>query len=301
MIEIEWEYLGALQAILTTGSMVTDERTGVGTLALTNVTLEHSDVSENFPLLMSKSVPWKAVAGELLWFLEGSGSDKRLAEITFGDPERKTIWTANAEAPYWKDKAKFPGDLGRVYGVQWRSWKKCRYTMAGMKTEHVDQIKDLITRAKANPSDRRLIVSGWNPAELDEMALPPCHMMFQINILDGNLDLLMVQRSADMFLGVPFNIASYAALMHILAKEIGVRARKLTIVLGNAHIYLNHMDQVRELISRKGDILARKNPFLVINNDAQLFKPDGSIAYKVSDFEVHDYDPSPPISAPMAV
>lgn len=298
---IEYHYLANLELILKHGTVVEDERTGVGTIAMTNVMLEQEDVTEWFPILTSKRVPWKPVIGELLWFLEGSCDDQRLAEITFGDKSRETIWTANAQAPYWKHKARFDGDLGRVYGVQWRSWKQHVFTMDGFRTKNIDQLRDLINRAKSNPSDRRLIVTAWNPAELDMMALPPCHLLFQVNILDGNLDLLMVQRSADMFLGVPFNIASYAALMHILGRELNVRPRKLSIVLGNAHIYKNHVDQVNELLSRRKEIGALPTPTLSINNDAQLFNDDGTIGYKVSDFVLNDYEPLSTIKAPMAV
>lgn len=306
MLDIEWDYLGVLESILHYGEEINDERTGVGTIALTNQMIEHQDVSESFPLLLSKKVPWKPVVGELLWFLEGSGSDKRLAEITFGDPDHKTIWTANAQAPYWIDKAKFPGDLGRVYGTQWRDWRSPIKVPNGHWSDcngvkHLDQLKDIIERAKKNPSDRRLIVSAWNPGELDQMALPPCHMLFQINIINGKMDMMMVQRSCDMFLGVPFNIASYALLLHILAKEVGVQPRKLSILLINAHIYKNHVDQVNELLSRKPKILGLKPPTLSINNDAQLFNDDGSIGYKVSDFVINDYDPLPTIKAEMAV
>lgn len=299
-MNIEHDYLDALTLILERGDKVTDERTGVGTLACTNILIEH-DVSESFPLFVSKRVPWKPVVGELLWFLEGSSSNRRLAEITFGDEEHNTIWTANAEAPYWTPKAKFKGDLGRVYGVQWRDWRSFKYTWDGMVPQSFDQLRDLIDRAKSNPSDRRLIVSAWNPAELNQMALPPCHMLFQVNILNGHMDLTMVQRSCDMFLGVPFNIASYALLLHILAREIGVKPRKVSILLVNAHIYLNHLDQVHELLDRESEIAKLPRPWLSINKDAQLFNDDGSIGYKVSDFAIHDYDPLPTISAPMAV
>jgi thymidylate synthase len=313
-MNIEYDYLSALEDIMDRGETITNERTGVGTKALTNVMIEHSDVSDHFPLLISKKVPWKPVIGELLWFLEGSGSDRRLAEITFGDGDHKTIWTANFEkqgleliertigSPYADDMLKHERSLGRVYGVQWRSWRgQPKYTFSGHKPTEIDQLTDLIDRAKDNPSDRRLIVTAWNPADIDEMALPPCHMMFQVNIINGHLDLLMVQRSADMFLGVPFNIASYAALMHILGREIGATPRKLSIVLGNAHIYLNHFDQVTELLNRTDEVFKRDLPTLSINKDAQLFNDDGSIGYQVSDFTVNDYDPLPTIKAPMAV
>jgi thymidylate synthase len=192
-------YMDILKDILEFGDHVDTERTGVGTIVLTNQVIEHSDVEAAFPILISRKVPFKVMAGELLWFLEGSTNDDRLAEITFGDPKHDTIWTANYNAPSWQSNIRhdLPSkhrNLGKIYGRNWRGF-------AGK----VDQIRELIAQIKTNPSDRRLIVSSWNPSELPEMALPPCHIMFQVNIVNGNLDLCWFQRSADFGLGIPFN------------------------------------------------------------------------------------------------
>jgi thymidylate synthase len=158
------------------------------------------NLTDGFPAVTTKKLAFKAVKSELLWFIEGSGDDNRLKELNGSE---KTIWTANAAADYWKPKAKFDGDLGRVYGVQWRNWQRPDGTT-------LDQLGDVIERIKTNPNDRRLIVSAWNPGELEQMALPPCHMMFQFFVAGDKLSIHMYQRSCDMFLGVPFNIASYA-------------------------------------------------------------------------------------------
>ena len=161
---------------------------------------------------------FKAVKSELIWFIEGSGNERRLCEILHGtrSPNKKTIWTANANAPYWKPKARYQGDLGRVYGVQWRHWTNSR-------GQEIDQLADVITRIKTSPYDRRLIVTAWNPGELDQMALPPCHRDYQFYIANGKISLHMNQRSADMFLGVPFNIASYALLLSMVAQVTNLK------------------------------------------------------------------------------
>jgi thymidylate synthase len=302
-------YIDILKDILEFGDKVDTERTGVGTTVLTNQTIEHSDVDAAFPILISKKVPFKIMAGELLWFLEGSTSDARLAEITFGDSNHDTIWTANYNAPAWQNKPShdYPGKksrpLGPIYGRQWRCFGG-----------HIDQIVDLIDRIKTNPSDRRLIVTAWNPKDVDSCALPPCHIMFQVNIINGNLDLCWFQRSMDAFLGGPFNMASYALLMKILAKETGYKARKLTGFIGNAHIYNNHLDQANTLIDRfekdrnlRGMIrgyqagLSGAMPRVHINNTSSLFNPDGSIGLTVDSFELSNYNPHSAIKAQMAV
>ena len=311
----EEQYLCVLKDILREGEEINDERTGVGTLALTNQVIEHGDVNLAFPVLITKKIPFKVVIGELLWFLEGSGSDRRLAEITFGDGDHKTIWTANWESnPYRyptqsiKNATDFQGarNLGQVYGVQWRNWSARDGTP-------VDQIQELIDGIKKDPSGRRHMVTAWRPDQLGSMSLPPCHLMFQCNVIAGHLDLCWFQRSADMFLGIPFNMASYAALMHIIAKECNLIPRKLTGFIGNAHIYSNHMSQVKELISRKYDIpyFSVRQAYnerdkllssrLNINNNSQLFNSDGSIGYSVDDFSLSGYNPMSTIQAPMAV
>jgi thymidylate synthase len=238
--------------------------------------------SEGFPAMTTKKLAWKAVVSELLWFIEGSGDDNRLKEILSKD---QTIWTANSEADYWKPKAKFPGDLGRVYGVQWRHWRRPNGT-------EVDQLADLVERLKKDPSDRRLIVTAWNPGELGEMALPPCHMIFQCFVANGKISLHMFQRSCDMFLGVPFNIASYGLLLKMLAQVTELEADELILTLGDAHIYHNHFDAVKEQLTREPLAL----PTLWLNPEVKsLFD------FKMSDIELKDYQHHPPIKAPMAV
>ncbi|OGC89012.1 thymidylate synthase, partial [Candidatus Adlerbacteria bacterium RIFCSPHIGHO2_02_FULL_54_18] len=198
-------------------------------------------MSEGFPAVTTKKLAFKAVKSELLWFLEGSSDDNRLKELNGSE---RTIWTDNAEAPYWKPKAKFDGDLGRIYGVQWRKWRS-------VDGRIVDQIKDAVEKIKKSPSDRRIIVTAWNPGEIDQMGLPPCHMLFQFFVANGKLSLHMVQRSCDMFLGVPFNIASYSLLLHMMAQVTDTVADECVLTLNDAHIYHEHFDAVKEQLSRE--------------------------------------------------
>src|SRR3990167_9493234 len=198
-------------------------------------------MADGFPAVTTKKLAFKAVKSELLWFLEGSNDDNRLKSLNGSE---KTIWTDNAQADYWKPKAKFDGDLGRIYGVQWRKWQ----TTDG---RIVDQIKDAVEKIKKSPSDRRIIVTAWNPGEVDQMALPPCHMLFQFFVADGKLSLHMVQRSCDMFLGVPFNIASYSLLLHMMAQVTGTVADECVLTLNDADVYHEHFDAVQEQLSRE--------------------------------------------------
>ena len=245
MVDFETQYLNLLEDILTNGERRAD-RTGTGTIGVFSRQLR-IDLQAGFPLLTTKKVPFKSVLSELLWFMEGSGDERRLAEILHGtrDDSKKTIWSPNAEGTTGaKYKPQFKGDLGRVYGVQWRTWAK-------PNGEHVDQLAEVIHKLKNNPTDRRIILSAWNPGELDLMALPPCHMFAQFyRSNDGRIDCKMYQRSVDTFLGLPFNIASYATLVHIIANEVGGYPGILTMDLGDTHIYLDHVDQVREQLSR---------------------------------------------------
>ena len=197
------QYLDALRNVLETGADKKD-RTGTGTKAIFGMQQRYN-MEDGFPAMTTKKLPWKSIVSELLWFIEGSGDERRLAEILYGtrDKNKKTIWTANAEADYWKPKAKFEGDLGRIYGVQWRHWK-------APEGKEIDQLKNAIELIKNNPTSRRIIVNAWNPGEIDKMALPPCHTFFQFFVANNKLSLQMYQRSCDMFLGVPFNIASYS-------------------------------------------------------------------------------------------
>lgn len=277
---MEQSYLDALRLILETG-VDRDDRTGTGTRALFGLQMRFN-MNDGFPAITTKKLAWKAVKSELLWFLEGSTDDNRLKELNGSE---KTIWTANAEADYWKPQAAFPGDLGRVYGAQWRDWKKPDGT-------HVDQIADVIAEIRKNPNSRRLIVTAWNPGELDHMALPPCHMFFQFFVADGKLSLLMHQRSCDMFLGVPFNIASYSLLLHMVAHVTGLTAHEFIHSLGDAHIYNNHFDAVKEQLSRR----PLPPPTLSLNPEVTVI--DG---FSMDDINLINYESHPAIKAPMAV
>ena len=291
------QYKEALQFILDNGKNKTD-RTGVGTKSVFGYQMRFN-LQEGFPATTTKKLAWRAVISELLWFLEGSGDERRLAEILHGtrDPEKKTIWTANAEADYWKPKAKYDGDLGRVYGVQWRRWQAAdtywnpALSGAVLMPREVDQIANLIEGIKKDPSGRRHIISAWNPGEIDQMALPPCHVMSQFDVTDGKLSCQLYQRSCDMFLGVPFNIASYSLLTHIIARECGLDVGDFIWTGGDVHIYNNHFDAVKEQLSREEMPL----PKLIIHPDKKLG------TYTVDDFCLDGYNPHPPIKAEMAV
>ncbi len=241
------------------------------------------NLEDGFPAVTTKKLAWKAVVSELLWFLEGSNDERRLAEILYEDKrenleDKKTIWTQNAEADYWKDKSKFIGDVGKIYGVQWRNFNG------------VDQIHLLIEGLKKNPNSRRHILTAWNPSELNEMSLPPCHAFSQFFVSNKKLSCQLYQRSCDMFLGVPFNIASYSLLIHIIAEECKLGVGDFVHSLGDFHIYEEHFDQVKIQLTRK----ARQLPTLE-------FLPKKMSDYKTSDFELHNYDPHPKILAPMNV
>ena len=290
------QYNQALRHVLEHGVNKTD-RTGVGTRSVFGYQMRFN-LQDGFPATTTKKLAWRAVVSELLWFLEGSGDERRLAEILHGtrDSEKKTIWTANAEAEYWKPNAKFEGDLGRVYGVQWRQWLAPRVMyhpdsgITDMQLEAIDQISNLIIMLKHNPSSRRHIISAWNPGDLDRMALPPCHVMAQFDVTDNKLSCQLYQRSCDMFLGVPFNIASYSLLTHIIARECGFEVGDFIWTGGDCHIYNNHFDAVNEQLTRE----ERALPTL-------KFETKELWQYKVDDFVLEGYDPHPPIKAEMAV
>lgn len=242
------------------------------------------NLKEGFPAVTTKKLAFKAVRSELLWFIEGGSDDNRLKELNGSE---RTIWTDNAEADYWKPKAKFDGDLGRVYGVQWRHWK----TPEGGE---VDQLGTIVDRIKNNPTDRRLIVSAWNPGELDQMALPPCHMLFQFfpNTKDRTLSLHMIQRSCDMFLGVPFNIASYALLLSMVAQVTDYTPHECILTLNDAHIYHDHFDAVTEQLSRDPLPL----PTLWLNPEVTTLE-----GFTMDDIRLDNYQSHPAIKAKMAV
>lgn len=278
-------YHDLLRKVLVQGQDSFD-RTGVGTRSLFAEQLRFN-LQQGFPAVTTKKLAWKAVVAELLWFIEGSSDERRLAEIQYGtrDKEKTTIWTANANADYWKHKSRFDGDLGRVYGVQWRHWKKTK----GWET--VDQLTNLINGLKSDPYGRRHILSAWNPGELDLMALPPCHMMSQFYIRNNILSCQMYQRSCDAFLGLPFNIASYALLTHLIAKTTGANVGELVITLGDVHIYNNHFDAVETQLSRKPKTL----PTLDISGAADLWSA------KLDDCKLIGYESDSAIKADMAV
>jgi len=300
-------YLNALQQVLEQGT-TRDDRTGTGTISLFGMQQRYN-LADGFPAVTTKKLAWKSVVSELLWFIEGSGDEKRLREILYGsrDSEKSTIWTANATAPYWAPKAKFKGDLGRVYGVQWRKWRTpvehkaetykddCGswYQRDGyVHFKETDQLKDLIAGIKKDPHGRRHILSAWNPGELDAMALPPCHTLAQFYVADGRLSCQMYQRSCDMFLGVPFNIASYSLLTAMIAQVCGLAVGEFVHVLGDAHIYLNHVEQVKEQLTREPLPAAT----LWLNPDVTEIDK-----FTMSDIRLDDYTHHDPIQAEMAV
>jgi thymidylate synthase len=277
---MEQAYLDALRRIMNEG-VDRDDRTGTGTRALFGLQMRFN-MKDGFPAITTKKLAFKAVKSELLWILEGSGDDNRLKELNGSE---KTIWTANATADYWTPKAAFPGDLGRVYGVQWRKWLK-------PDGSTVDQIAEVIEMIKKDPNSRRLIVTAWNPGELDQMALPPCHMFFQFFVADGKLSLLMHQRSCDMFLGVPFNIASYSLLLHMVARATGLEAHEFVHSLGDAHIYMNHFEAVEEQLTRE----PLPFPSLWLNPDVKDID-----SFTMDDIKLENYQSHETIKAPMAV
>ena len=274
-------YLDVMQKIMDEG--VDREGRNGKTRALFAIQMRF-DLRRGFPAVTTKKLAFKAVKSELLWFLEGSGDDNRLKELNGSE---RTIWTDNAEADYWKPKAKFPGDLGRVYGVQWRHWKK-------PDGGEVDQIAAVVDKIKSTPTDRRLVVSAWNPGELDQMALPPCHMLFQFfpNPEAKTLSLHMVQRSCDMFLGVPFNIASYSLFLAMVAQVTGYTPDEAVFSFNDAHIYHEHFDAVKEQLCREPFPL----PSLALN--PQVHDING---FHMEDIELQNYQSHPTIKAKMIV
>ena len=298
------QYLELLQDILTNGE-IKDDRTGIGTISVFGRNLRF-DLRRGFPAVTTKKLAWKACVGELLWFIEGSQDERRLAELTHGTREGVvTIWTPNALAPYWKPKAKFDGDLGRIYGVQWRHWKSHipegepdiddEYGKTWFDPIHkeIDQLSILIEGIKQDPNGRRHILTTWNPGELDSMALPPCHVLCQFYVnKNKELSCHMYQRSVDVFLGLPFNIASYALLTHLIAQVCGLGVAELVISTGDTHIYTNHVEQVKEQLSRTPLPLAT----LKLNPDIKNIDD-----FSPKDIELVDYKCYTAIKATMAV
>lgn len=286
-------YHKTLTEILNNGELRTD-RTGTGTISMFGVQTRY-DLQAGFPAVTTKRLAWRAVVAELLWFLEGSTDERRLAEIQFGtrDPDKKTIWTANADNQgvalgYTNNDAR--KELGPIYGYQWRHWGAW-----STGSEKVDQVAQLIDGLQTDPNSRRHILSAWNALDVPDMALPPCHVMSQYYVSNGKLSCQLYQRSADMFLGVPFNIASYALLTHIFAQITGLEVGEFVHTIGDAHIYSNHVDQVQEQLGRTpGTLPTLKMPkFASLDELLVMCKPD--------EFELIGYNPQAPIKAPMAV
>ncbi len=285
------QYLDLLQHILDKG-VKKEDRTGTGTTSVFGYQMRF-DLSEGFPLVTTKKTHLKAIISELLWFIEGSTDERRLAEIHFGDKAenligKKTVWTANADAQ-GKDLGYENSDtvkeLGPVYGSQWRSWM-------GANGKAHDQLATVINQIKNNPDSRRIILNAWNVAEIDNMALPPCHTFFQFYVANGKLSCQLYQRSADVFLGVPFNIASYALLTMMIAQVCELEVGDFVHTFGDAHIYSNHMEQVKLQLSRT----PHKKPTMKINPDIKDIND-----FKMEDFELVDYVCDEPIKAVMAV
>ena len=264
---IEHQYEDLMRHVFFHGVNKSD-RTGTGTRSVFGYQMLFN-LQNGFPLVTTKKLHLRSIIHELLWFLKGDSNIRYLHE------NGVTIWDE------WADEN---GDLGPVYGVQWRNWRGA--------DKNVDQIAELVHTIKTNPDSRRMIVTAWNVAELPKMALPPCHMMFQVYVADGKLSCQLYQRSCDIFLGVPFNIASYSLLTHMLAQQCDLEVGDFVWTGGDCHLYNNHFDQVRLQLSRE----PRPYPKLVIKR-----KPDSIFDYQFEDFEIVGYDPHPAIKAPVAV
>ena len=267
MTAIPTPYEDLLRDVLAVGTPKGD-RTGTGTLSVFGRQLRY-DLSQGFPLVTTKKVHVRSVVGELLWFLRG---------------DTNVRWLQERGVNIWNEWADADGELGPVYGYQWRSWP-------APDGRHIDQIANVIESIKNNPDSRRHIVSAWNPALIDEMALPPCHAMFQFYVADGKLSCQLYQRSADLFLGVPFNIASYALLTHMIAAQTDLEVGDFVWTGGDCHIYSNHMDQVELQLSRE------PYPYPTLS----LAKKDSLLDYDIDDIEIVDYQHHPGIKAPIAV
>lgn len=315
---MEKEYLALGKKVLETGNIKTD-RTGTGTKSIFGHQMRF-DLSKGFPLLTTKRVPFGLIKSELLWFIKGDTNIRYLLEhnnhiwdewaferfvksVDYSGPDmtnfgRRAVTDADFNKVYQVELKKFCeriltddafaktyGELGNIYGSQWRHWK----TSQG---ETIDQLKDVIQMIKETPDSRRLIVSAWNPEDVPSMALPPCHSLFQFYVADGKLSCQLYQRSGDIFLGVPFNIASYALLTHLIAHEVGLEVGDFVHTIGDAHLYSNHMDQMKEQLTRS----IREFPTIQLNQEkTSIFDFD------VADIQIEDYNPHPAIKAPIAV
>ena len=289
------QYLDALQHIFDNGEEVTD-RTGVGTRSVFGYQMRFN-LQDGFPAVTTKKLAWRSVVGELLWFLEGSTDERRLAELTYEKPrselvDKTTIWTANAnkqgvDLGYINNE--LTKHLGPVYGSQWRRFNGL-HPSSGVS----DQIEIIIDQLKNDPDSRRIILSAWNPLQLKQMALPPCHTLAQFRVMNGRLSCQLYQRSADMFLGVPFNIASYSLLTHMLAQICELQVGEFVWTGGDCHIYQNHYEQVQQQLER--DELALPHLLMPAFNTI-----DELLETNTSDYKLIGYNPMPSIKAPMAV
>lgn len=283
------QYKDLLQHIMNNGEDRPD-RTGTGTRAVFGAQMRF-DLNDGFPAVTTKRLAFKSVLSELLWMLEGSGDERRLAEILYGKnreelKDKNTIWSGNANAPYWTDKAKYPGDLGRVYGVQWRDWTSSDGTK-------VDQIKNLVNGLKNDPFSRRHMVTAWNPGELKDMALPPCHFTFMFYVSsDFKLSCQAIMRSNDIFLGQPFNIAFYSMLTHMLAQVCGYGVGEFILTVNDAHIYKDHFDAVNEQLKNEPLEL----PTLWLNPDVKDI-----FSFTMNDLKLENYNHHKTIKAKMSV
>ncbi len=285
------QYLDLMQYVLDNG-VKKEDRTGTGTTSVFGYQMRFN-LNEGFPLVTTKKCHLKAIISELLWFLEGSTDERRLAEIHYGDSreniiDKKTVWTANANnqgVTLGYKNSNTIKELGPVYGAQWRSWKDS-------KGNGIDQVSELIEQIKTNPDSRRLILSAWNVGEIEKMALPPCHTFFQFYVANGKLSCQLYQRSADIFLGVPFNIASYALLTMMIAQVCELKVGDFVHTFGDAHLYSNHIAQAKLQISRT----PFKKPKMRINkNIKNIFE------FTMDDFELTNYEAHPHIKGEMAV
>jgi thymidylate synthase len=291
------QYLDILRRALETG-VDRDDRTGTGTRAVFGEVMRFR-MSEGFPAVTTKRLAFRSVLGELLWFIAGSSDVKELHALGV------RIWDGNAYAPYWTPKARFDGDAGRNYGQQWRDWIAPNGT-------HVDQLRNVVARLKSDPSSRRHLVTAWNPGELDDTSLPACHAFFQFFVAEGRLSLMMYQRSCDLFLGVPFNMAQYAVLLHLVAQFTGLVPDELIHVLADAHIYRDHIEPVRQQLAREpypsprlaldpslrdlDDVVARYHDIV---ERARAGEKPGPLLDGIARLEQYQFHP--PIEAKMAV
>ena len=291
------QYLAILRKAMESG-VDRDDRTGVGTRAIFGEVMRF-EMADGFPAVTTKRLAFRSVLGELLWFLAGSSDVNDLHALGV------RIWDGNAYAPYWTPKARFAGDAGRNYGQQWRDW-------IAPDGHHVDQLRDVIRDVSERPSSRRHVVTAWNPGELDQTSLPACHALFQFFVADGRLSVMMYQRSCDLFLGVPFNMAEYALLLHLVAQFTGLVPHEFIHLLADAHVYRDHFDAVREQLRREpypsprlsldpslrtlDDVVARYHEIV---DRARSGERPGPLLDSIARLEQYQFHP--PIEAKMAV